>query len=385
MENKKSYERTIPLETALAKQSVLLLGPRRTGKSWLIRHHIKPDRVYNLLKSDTFQQLSARPSLIRESITESDRLIAIDEIQKLPILMDEVHLMIEEMSVKFLLTGSSARKLKRSYTSLMAGRAKTMHLYPFTSSELGPSFDLDRALRFGTLPPVYLAEDPEDTISSYVGDYLREEIQAEALTRKVENFSRFLTQAAIHNGELLNFESVASDAQVPARTIREYYRILEDTLIGSMLEPLKTSGKRKPVSHAKFYFFDVGVVNALTNTMDMQDTNPVYGNRFEHFIMTELRSYLSYFRPKKKLHFWRTQQGDEVDFVVDESIAIEAKSSRLVDERDLKGLKKLAQESPVERQIVVSRDRERRMLCGVEVIPYQEFLADLWAHKVVTE
>lgn len=383
MEMQKSYQRIIPLEATLSKQSVLLLGPRRTGKSWLIRNHIKPDRVFNLLQSDTFQQLSARPSLIRESLTPSDRLIAIDEIQKLPILMDEVHLMIEEMSVRFLLTGSSARKLKRSHTSLMAGRAKTMYLYPFTSSELGDGFDLDRALSFGTLPPVYLAGDPDDILSSYVGDYLREEIQAEALTRKIENFSRFLTQAAIHNGELLNFESVASDAQVPARTIREYYRILEDTLIGSMLEPLKTTGKRKPVSHAKFYFFDVGVVNALTNTTNMRDTNPVYGNRFEHLIMTELRSYLSYFSPKRKLNFWRTQEGDEVDFVIDQSIAIEAKSSRMVDERDLKGLKKIAQESPVARQIVVSRDSQRRRLHSVEIIPYQEFLADLWDHKIV--
>jgi uncharacterized protein len=197
--------RSIPLREDLKRTSVLRLGPRRTGKSFLIRKQLKVDRTYNLLRADTFQVLSARPSLIREELTSASRLIAIDEIQKLPSLMDEVHLMIEEHGTRFLLTGSSDRKLKRSHTSLMAGRAKTRHLFPFTTYEV-PAWDLFRVLRFGLLPPVFLADDAEETVSTYVGDYLREEIQAEALTRKIENFSRFLHRAAMSNAELLNAE-----------------------------------------------------------------------------------------------------------------------------------------------------------------------------------
>lgn len=378
-----SIERILPIELDLKKGSVLLLGPRRTGKSWLIRHQLQADKVFNLLRSDTFQQLSARPSLIRESLTPNDRLVVIDEIQKLPSLMDEVHLMIEETGAHFLLTGSSARKLKRTHTSLMAGRAKTRHLLPFTTKELSFNYDLSKMLRFGALPPVMLAENPQEVISSYVGDYLREEIQAEALTRKVENFSRFLHQAAIANAELINFESIASDAQVPARTIREYYRILEDTLIGSSLEPLQTIGKRKSVAHAKFYFFDIGVVNALLGSFEVSETHPLFGKCFEHFIFCEIKAYLSYFHQNAKLNFWRTQNGDEVDFLINGEIAIEVKASRLISERDLKGLAALDGEAKVRQKIIVSRDERRRNLRGVSVIPYQSFLKDLWANKIL--
>ena len=382
MEESKNIHRAVPLNRDLKSSSVLLLGPRRTGKSWLIRNQLQPDQTYNLLRSDTFQQLSARPSLIRESLKKTDRLVVIDEIQKLPSLMDEVHLMIEETPVRFLLTGSSARKLKRTHTSLMAGRAKTRLLFPFSSAELGDLFDLERCLKFGTLPPVFLADDPEETISTYVGDYLREEIQAEALTRKIENFSRFLYQAAMTNTELINFESIGSDAQVPARTIREYYRILEDTLLGSCLEPLQTTGKRKAVSHSKFYFFDIGVANALLNTFAITDRHPLYGKNFEHFIYNELRAYLSYFKAKSKLCFWRTQTGQEVDFVIDGEIAIEAKATKLASERDLKGLSAISSEVPIRRRILISRDLHRRHLKGVEIFPIHEFVKELWAGKI---
>ncbi len=377
-----SVDRIIALKQDLKSGSVLLLGPRRTGKSYLIRHQLEADRIFNLLRADTFQQLSARPSLIREGLQPKDRLIVIDEIQKLPSLMDEVHLMIEETPVHFLLTGSSARKLKRSHTSLMAGRARTRQLMPFVSAEV-PIENLSRTLSFGMLPPVVLSEDPAETISTYIGDYLREEIQAEALTRKIENFSRFLHRAALSNTEVINFESVGSDAQVPARTVREYFGILTDTLLGVLLEPLRTTGRRKPSSHAKFYFFDIGVVNALLGTLDITDRHPSFGKCFEHLIFQELRAYLAYRKPRSTLNFWRTQQGDEVDFVVDSEVAIEIKGTHLVSERDLKGLKALSEEAPIRRQIVVSRDVYRRTVEGIEIFPFQDFLKDLWADKIL--
>jgi uncharacterized protein len=375
-------KRIIGIEADLKRGSVLLLGPRRTGKSFLIRHQLQADKVYNLLRADTFQQLSARPSLIRESLTPGDRLVVIDEIQKLPALMDEVHVMIEETRTRFLLTGSSARRLTRTHTSLMAGRAKTRHLFPFVSAELD-DWDLFRVLSFGMLPPVVMAEDPEEVISTYVGDYLREEIQAEALTRKIENFSRFLHRAALSNAEVHNFESIANDAQVPSRTVRSYYDILVDTLLGQMLEPLQTTGRRKAVAHAKFFFFDVGVVNALLGTFDITERHPLFGKCFEHFVFQELRAYLSYRRPRAAFNFWRTQAGDEVDFVIDGEIAIEVKGTTLVSERDLKGLSAMAKETKLRRQIIISRDERARRLGHVEILPLKDFLSRLWADEIV--
>jgi predicted AAA+ superfamily ATPase len=377
-----NISRIAPIEQDLKKSSVLLLGPRRTGKSFFIRHQLQADRVYNLLRADTYQQLSARPSLIRESLQKSDKLIVIDEVQKLPILMDEVHLMIEETNIRFLLTGSSARKLRRTHTSLMAGRAKVRHLFPFVSAELS-DWNLDRILTYGTLPPAYLDEHPDEVLASYAGEYLREEIMAEAMVRKIDNFSRFLHRAALSNGELLNFESVASDAQVPPRTVREYYAILVDTLVGTMLEPIDLGGKRKSTAHGKFFFFDVGVVNALQGDFNHSDNHPRLGIRFEHFVFQELRAYVAYRHPSVPLNFWRTPQGHEVDFILNKNIAIEAKASRLVTERDLKPLQLLAQETRLRRKIVVSRDEHARTLGDIEIIPIGKFLEMLWADQIL--
>ncbi len=372
-------DRLVPLQADLEHRSVLLLGPRQTGKSAYIRHQARPHRVYDLLKSDVFQRLSARPSLIREALTPGDGLIAIDEIQKLPVLMDEVHVMIEEFDQRFLLTGSSARKLRRTHTSLMAGRARTRWLCPFVSAELA-DWDLQRVLDYGMLPPVFLSDDPLEDLESYVGTYLREEIQAEALTRKIENFSRFLLHAAQWNGEVVNFEGVARDAQVPARTIREYYQLLGDTLVGTMLEPLQTTGRRKAVSRGKFYFFDVGVVHALTGETTVPPHTAAYGKAFEHFVFQELSAYQKYLARRNRLNFWRDVRGAEVDFVLDERIAVEVKASDLVYPRYLKGLHAITEQSDysIERRIVVCQEPDRRRVDGIEVVPYREFLEELW-------
>jgi len=376
-------KRRLDLSSVLQTKSVLLLGPRRTGKSALIRHEFPDAKVYNLLKADEFQRLATRPSLIREALVAEPRsLVVIDEIQKLPQLMDEVHLMIEEMGQRFLLTGSSARKLRRTHTSLMAGRAKVISLHPFVSVEV-PDFELDQVLLRGFLPPVYLSADPEDESAGYVGEYLKEEIQAEALSRNIENFSRFLDRAAFTNAQLINFESVASDAQVPARTVREYYTVLEDTLIGRMLEPIQQVGSRKVISKAKFYFFDTGVVHQLQKITSLPALSPGYGDAFESFIFHELRSYLDYNNRRESLHFWRTSTGVEVNFILDGKIGIEVKASRSVDAKDMKGLKVLADEGKMDRLIVVSRDPERRQVDNIEIWPYRSFLADLWSHSII--
>lgn len=374
--------RIIPLEEELGRSSILLLGPRQTGKSSYIRHQAPPHRIYNLLKSDVFLRLSARPATIRESLTPEDQLIVIDEIQKLPRLMDEVHVMIEEHGVHFLLTGSSSRKLKRSHTSLMAGRARTRRLQPFVSAEL-ENFDLQRALTHGTLPPVYLSDEPGEELDSYVGTYLREEVQAEALSRNIENFSRFLQQAALHSGEVLNFEAIGRDAQVPARTIREYYTVLEDTLLGTMLTPLQTTGKRKAISRGKFYLFDVGVLQALTGERTVQPQTPAYGKAFEHLIWQELFAYQQYFARRQRLNFWRDVKKAEVDFVLDQRVAIEVKATEHVHDRQLKGLQAIAEQRDFEitRRIVVCHEPERRKVEGIEIIPWQEFLEELWASQ----
>jgi len=376
-------DRKIDLAKILSHKSVLLLGPRRTGKSALIRNQFGAAKVYNLLRADEFQKLAARPQLIREALAAAPvDLVVIDEIQKLPVLMDEVHLMIEEMGQKFLLTGSSARKLRRTHTSLMAGRAKIQYLHPFVSAEI-PEFDLDQVLLYGLLPPVYLSPDPEDELRSYVGEYLKEEIQAEALSRNIENFSRFLDHAAFTNAQLINFESVASDAQVPARTVREYYTVLEDTLIGRMLKPIAQIGSRKVVSKAKFYFFDTGVVHQLQKIRGLPELAPGYGDAFESFLFHELVSFLDYTNSRETLNFWRTSNGPEVDFIVSGRIAIEAKATKLVDTKDLKGLRALAKEEKMDRLIVVSRDPERRTVGNIEIWPYREFLRQLWAGSIV--
>lgn len=377
----KALIRIIPLTTILKRKSILLLGPRRTGKSFFITNQIKPDRIINLLEADTFRKFSARPELLREIIQDHEKIVAIDEIQKLPVLMDEVHNLIESRSIKFILTGSSARKLTRSHTSLMAGRAKRMYLHPLVSAEM-KDFLLDDILKYGSLPIVYKAVDPWDELKDYAGLYLREEILAEALVRQIENFSRFLDFAAMSNGQLLNFESIGRDAQVPARTIREYYALLEDTLMGFTLSPVKSTLKRKCIATSKFYFFDIGVLNSLLDRKHISNKTKDYGFLFEHFIFLELKAYIDYFKNDSKLEFWRVDEDTEVDFVVNNSIAIEVKASGLVQDKHLKGLNRFSRDEKVEKKIIVSLDKEKRKIDDVTIYPYRIFLENLWQGKI---
>jgi predicted AAA+ superfamily ATPase len=378
------FDRIInPVEES-KKRSFFLFGPRQTGKTFLLNRLFPEVLYYNLLLSDVFFQLSQRPMRIREEIMAHrargtlKQPIIIDEVQKLPLLLDEVQYLIDAFALHFILTGSSARKLKRGGANLLAGRARTHLLFPLVTNEI-PDFDLNRALNIGTLPSIYLSDEPWEDLSAYCGTYLQEEIQSEGIVRRIENFSRFLETAALSNGELLNFENVARDCAVPPRTVREYFYILEDTLVGTMVRPFRRVQKRKTISSAKFYFFDVGVGNVLAKRKEVLPKTENYGKVLEHFVFTELRAYLSYMNDERELSFFRTSNGQEVDFVVGDELAVEVKASDNITERDLRSLQLLSEEIPLRYRIVVSTERVPRRIRNIEILPVLTFLERLWA------
>jgi uncharacterized protein len=370
--------RLLDLARDAAKKSLFLFGPRQTGKTSLVQNTLGDVRVFSLLDSDLFLTLSRRPATLRELIRPADRLVVIDEIQKLPELLDEVHLLIESRRLRFVLTGSSARKLRRGGVNLLGGRARSRVLHPFVCRELGTAFDLRRALDTGLLPPIYLSDEPADDLGAYAGDYLRQEVAAEGLTRSVPAFSRFLEVAALCNGQLLNYSAIASDAQVPVSTVREYFQILEDTLIAQRLPPWKASRTRKPIVTPKLYFFDIGVARHLQQRRGLRVGSPEFGDAFEAYVHHELRTYVDY-RGAGELCYWRSKSGFEVDFVLDGRTAIEVKGKAPVGQRDLRGLNALREEGLLERYLVVSLERLPRTHEGIEILPWQLFLDRLWA------
>ena len=370
--------RELDLAAALAKKSHFLFGPRQTGKTSLIRETVRADHTYNLLESDTLLRLSRDPSLLREQVTQRGALVVIDEIQKLPALLDEVQWLVDERRCRVLLTGSSARKLRRGGVNLLGGRLRSRTLHPFVSAELGDAFDLGRALRYGGLPPIVFSDDPVADLRAYTGDYLKEEIAHEGLTRNLAAFSRFLEVASLCNTQILNMTKIASDAQVPRTTVHEYFEILKDTLLGWELPALGLAKKRKALATSKFYFFDVGVARALQGRTTLDERSTEYGEAFEAWIFHELRTYLDY-RGPGELHYWRTTSGFEVDFVLDGAIAIEAKATRRATDRELKGLRAIGDERRFRRRILVCTEPHPRRVDDLEVLPVREFLEQLWS------
>ncbi len=369
--------RTLHLGALLEKKSYFLLGPRQTGKTTLIRHTLPEEtRVYDLLDSGTFLALSQNPGRIAEELEPSTRVMAIDEIQRLPILLNEVHRLIEEHGIRILLTGSSARKLRQGGVNLLGGRARTMYLHPLTYRELGDLFDLPRAVRYGTLPSVYFSDDPVADLRAYAGTYLRQEVVAEGATRNAPAFSRFLNVAALCNGTIVNFTRVASDAQVPRTTVYEYFEILKDTLILFEVPAWRRSSKRKPLVSSKYYFFDIGVASALQGR-DLRPGTPEFGTGFETYIMHELSSYADY-RSTQELCHWRSASGIEVDFILGDHTAVEVKAKRNVSASDLRPLMKLAEEHMLKRYLCVSLEPRIRVVGGVTVLPFAAFLDHLW-------
>ena len=368
------------LEIALEGKSVFLFGPRLTGKTYLLKKTFPGVRYYDLLRSDTFLRLSMRASTLREEVEtlSSGSTVIVDEIQKLPILLDEIHSLIEEKHLRFIMTGSSARKLRRGGVNLLGGRAKALHLHPLVSAEIA-EFDLAKALSVGTLPSIYDSPEAWEDLKAYCGTYLQEEIAAESATRKLDAFSRFLRSAALFSGEQVNYEAWGADAMVPSRTVREYFFILSDTLVGEMLEPWRGGTKRKPASAGKFYFFDNGVRNALAGIRSLEPGTEQFGKALEHLIFCELRAWIDYSRDDRTLSFWRTQDGKEVDFLVGGDIAIEVKSVEMPVARHMKGLTALADEGKFQHRLLVCLAPEPRISGGIEILPVKEFLARLWA------
>lgn len=378
------YARHLQLPALLEKKSHFLFGPRATGKSTLIRTQLPGHAlVINLLHSTYYLQLSTNPSAL-EQIIDFARLqnpnlswIVIDEVQKIPALLDEVHRLIEEKQYRFLLTGSSARRLKSGQSNLLAGRAWRAELFPLTSREI-PHFSLDQYLQYGGLPAVVQSQEPWEECHAYTSLYLREEIQGEGLVRHLAPFSRFLLQAAHCNGQILNFTKIGSDSQVSPSTVRDYFEILQDTLVGFLLPPWASAKKRKSVATSKFFFFDVGIANTLRGHQKLEKNTTEWGLAFEHFIAMELRAALSYFRSTLPLSFWRSVTHDEVDFIIGDQIAIEVKAKTKTSYRDAKGLQKLQEEGILTQYFLVSQDPICRIENGITFVYWPVFLDQLW-------
>jgi predicted AAA+ superfamily ATPase len=374
----KIIQRLLEIDIPRGK-SAFLWGPRRTGKTFWI-HHKYPDKVLiDLLKTDVFAEYAIRPSLLRERYGDRKDLVVIDEVQMVPDLLNEVHWLIENRGPSFLLTGSSARKLRRKHANLLAGRARRFTMAPLSCMET-EGFDLERVMVSGLLPPHFLSDDPIGDLRSYVADYLKEEIAAEAAVQAIPAFAEFLRVAALTSGELLNYTNVAREAGISAKAVRSYFQILEDTLLGFRVEPWRKSRSRRLIETEKFYLFDVGVSNYLARRTPRIGT-PEFGKSFEHFVLMELKAYQAYKDPELEIRYWRTSTGLEVDFILDDmKVAIETKGSRRVHEGDLKGLKALLDERGIRRAVIVCLEDEPRKISGsIEVLPWKRFLEALWS------
>jgi len=369
-------ERILDLPALLQRKSHFLLGPRQTGKTFLIQHTLHDARIYDLLDHSVYLALSQDPGRMAQELSAKDKLVVIDEIQRLPELLNEVHRMIESRGLRFLLTGSSARKLRRGGVNLLGGRARTKYLHPLTYKELGERFDLAKATERGLLPSIYFSDDPRADLQSYAGSYLQQEIVAEGATRNIPAFSRFLKVAALCNATIVNFTNVANDAQVKRTTVYEYFEILKDTLILYELSAWRKTRKRKPLASSKYFFFDVGVVSTLQGRTFRPGT-PEFGEALETYLMHELTSYSDYVS-QESLSYWRSTTGFEVDFIVGDHTAVEVKAKENVSAQDLKSLRALAEEKQVKRYLCVSLEPRARKIDGVTVLPVHEFLNALW-------
>lgn len=374
----KIIKRLISIDLPQGK-SAFLWGPRKVGKTYWISHHFKDAIIIDLLKTDVFADYISRPALLRERYQNSKELIIIDEIQKVPALLDEVHWLIENKGISFLLTGSSARKLRQKHANLLAGRAWRRKMVPLSSLEVN-NINLEKIMISGLLPPHYLSPAPLEDIRAYVSDYLKEEIAQEALTRNIPAFADFLKVAALTSGELLNYTNVAREVGISQKVVRTYFDILYDTFLGFKVVPWKKFKNRRLIETEKFYFFDIGISNYLCRRQP-KEGSPEFGKSFEHYILMELVAYQTYAQPDLEITYWRTCSGYEVDFILgDKLTAIEVKGSKKVHEGDTRGLNALQDDGYVRKSIIVALEKEPKLLeKNIEVIPWNMFVERLWA------
>jgi uncharacterized protein len=368
------------------KESLFLWGARQTGKSTLLRYLFHDSLWFDLLLSDVYEKLQRNPSQLREIMLASkpEKPVIIDEIQRIPALLNEIHWLIENRNVRFILSGSSPRKIIRSGANLLGGRALRYELYPLISQEI-PEFDLLKALNSGLLPRHYLSPNPHKLISAYIGSYLRDEIMAEAKIRNISSFSRFLEMAAFSNGEIVNYTNIASECGISSPTVKEYFHILEDTLTGRFLPSFQKRPKRRVILAPKFYYFDVGIVNYLLKRGKIVYGSESFGNAFEHFIYQEIYAHSSYTGLNYPLAYWRTASKIEVDFILgDHEVAVEVKSTRSATPRHLKGLKSISEEYNVNKLILVSDDPYPRKTGNIHILPWKVFLQRLWGGGIIS-
>jgi predicted AAA+ superfamily ATPase len=360
--------------------SFFLFGPRGTGKSFFIRHQFEKSTYIDLLEDQTFQRLLANPSRLIEYIPENQPTwVVIDEIQKIPELLDEVHRLIEERSLKFVLTGSSARKLKRSGTNLLAGRAFTQKAFPLSGLELGKDFDLKKALNVGLLPKAYLEKESKGYLSSYVTTYIKEEVLQEGLTRNAGAFARFLETASFSQGQILNYSKISKESSVERKTVTNYFEILEDILLSHTLSVFSLRAKRDLISQRKFYFFDVGVFRQIRPRGPLDIESEVLGAAAETLVLQELLARNEYESLEYKIHFWHTAKHIEVDFVLYGPRglkAIEVKAGATVTSKDLAGLKEFKKDYPKAELILVYAGSQIQKRGDITFVPIDKFIME---------
>ena len=371
------------------KQSAFLWGPRKTGKSTYLKSVFPHSLIYDFLQTDVFLEFSKNPSLLRERLLAKDSSVLncpviLDEVQKVPQILDEVHWLIENKGLRFILCGSSARKLKRGKANLLGGRAWRFEMFPLVSVEL-EDLNLLRALNHGLIPAHYLQENYQKSLRGYTQDYLKEEVFNEGLTRNIPAFSRFFDAMGYSHGQLTNYSNIAREVGVDSKTVKEYYQILVDTLLGYMVEPFKRRQGRQVISRApKFYLFDVGVAGAITKQQLTTEKGEWFGKAFEHFILMEILAYNSYNEVDFDINFWRTKSGLEVDFILGRGeVAIEIKGASQVHKRELRPLDAFIEEYSPKSAIVVCNEREERIFRNIRILPWRKFLRDLWQEKII--
>lgn len=368
------------------KESIFFWGARQTGKSTLLKTLFPDSLWFDLLLSDVFERLQKNPSQLREIVLASSpqKPVIIDEIQRIPALLNEVHWLIENNKTQFILSGSSPRKILRSEVNLLGGRALRYELYPLISPEI-PDFDIIRAVNNGLLPRHYLSDNPKKLISAYIGSYLQDEIIAEAKIRNVDSFALFLEKAAFSNGEMVNYSNIASDCGISSPTVKEYFQILEDTLTGRFLPSFQKKPKRRVIMAPKFYYFDVGIANYLLKRGKIEMGSETFGKVFEHFIYQEIYAHSNYSGLEYPISYWRTTSNIEIDLVLgDPEVAIEVKSTSNVNSRHLKGLMSFAEEYKVKKLLLVSNDPFPRQVGNILILPWKIFLEKLWSNEIIS-
>ena len=365
------------------RSGFFLFGPRGTGKSTWLRDAYPNALWIDLLEPDVFRRYSARPERLRELIVGNpkNRTVVIDEVQKEPALLDQVHALIEQdHKLRFVLTGSSARKLKRAGVDLLAGRLVLRHMHPFLATELGPSFQLSTALEQGLIPLIVRAKQPTEVLRSYIALYLQEEVKMEGIVRNVGDFSRFLEAVSFSHASVLNISNVARDCEVNRKTVEGYVEILEDLLLAFRLPVFEKRAARATIAHPKFYFFDTGVYRSLRPSGPLDRREEIDGSALEGLVAQHLRAYLDYGDSRARLYYWRTKAGSEVDFVLygtDLFCALEVKHTARVRPEDLRGLKAFRDDYPEAMAFLLYRGTERVKIDDILCVPCEEFLRNL--------